>query len=145
MKQNYVLNSARINSINELNSVNLSFEDVYAHYGTGRSITHNSGREKTYSYRHGIGTNVGDIEVSVWCEIVKRLIVRANEQELFRNVKHWTKDHCPFYRDATELEIEALKLHALRIFDDPDWVDYVAFNSKYRPYLLYEEGRAEPV
>lgn len=140
MEFKFVLNETQIDSIDKLDLSHLAFEDIYAHYGTGRAITKGTGRDKTYTYRHGIGTNVGDIEETVWCEVVKRLIIRANEQTLFRCVKEWTKENNRLWRNMKELEIEALKLHARRIFDDSDWCDYIAFNKKYRPEILKPEG-----
>ena len=132
----FKLNTTQIDSIDKLDLIALSFEDLCAHSSTGRSITKGLGRDKTYSYRQGIGTNAGDIEQSVWCEVVNRLIVRAQEQKLFQYVKEWVKENSHRWRNVKELELEALKLHSMRIFDNPDWYAYFDFNSKYRPEIL---------
>lgn len=82
-------------------------------------------------------TAVGDIEKSVWQQVVRTLIIRENETELFENLKCWLKDSKMTFRDDNELEDYALDLHATRIFDRPEWVGYVDFNTKYRPRILH--------
>ena len=43
----------------------VTFEDLSVHFFTGRSILlSGSGRDKKYSYRSGVMTDVGDIELS---------------------------------------------------------------------------------
>lgn len=139
MKCKFKLNTTAVDSIDKLDLSDLSFEDVCAHYCTGRTIVKGSKQDRTYCYRKGIGTNAGDIEQSVWCEIVNHLIVRAQEQKLFQYVKEWVKENSQRWRNIKELELEALKLHSMRIFDNPDWYGYVNFNSKYRPEILTQE------
>ena len=107
-------------------------------YGTGRSFTTvNSQGEKKSHYRNGCMTAIGDIEESVWKQMVRQLIIRENETELFRNLKSWLKDSKMMFRDANELEDYTLELHAARIFDCNEWVGYVDFNTKYRPEILH--------
>lgn len=67
----------------------LTFEKVKLKYGTGRSSTFSTLNGKKTSYRHGVMTEIGDIEVSVWMQIVECLIRKANETELhvqYRNI-----------------------------------------------------------
>ena len=111
----------------------VTFEDLSVHFFTGRSILlSGSGRDKKYSYRSGVMTDVGDIELSRWCELVRGLIKKANEQALHEQLLKWVKDCCPFQHTREEIEIYALELHASRIFDNPQWVAYDVFNQQYR-------------
>lgn len=111
----------------------VSFEDLRVHFFTGRSILlSGSGRDKKYSYRNGVMTDVGDIELSRWRELVRGLIEKAHEQALHEQLLKWVKECCPFQHTKEEIETYALELHASRIFDDPQWAAYDVFNQQYR-------------
>ena len=114
----------------------LTFEKVSLKCGTGRSNTFNTPNGKKTSYRHGVMTGIGDIEVSVWMQIVECLIKKANEIELYNNMLEWVTDTMKWSENESERRKYALELHAARIFDNPEWVDYTAFNTKYRTEVL---------
>ena len=114
----------------------LTFKKVSLKYGTGRSNTFNTPNGKKTSYRHGVMTEIGDIEVSVWMQIVEYLIRKANEIELYNNLLEWVTDTMKWSENESERRKYALKLHAARIFGNPEWVDYTAFNTKYRTEVL---------
>lgn len=114
-------------------SDSITFEDLRVHFFTGRSILlSGSGRDKKYTYRSGVMTDVGDIELSRWREIVHSLIDKAHEQKLHEQLLKWVKDCCPFQHTKEEIETYALELHASRIFDNPKWAAYDEFNRRYR-------------
>ncbi len=127
-----------IDRIEDIDLAEITFSSIRKMYGTGRSftITNSQGDKKTH-YRNGCMTAIGDIEKSVWQQVVRELITRENETELFQNLKCWLKDSKMIFRDENELEDYALDLHATRIFDCPEWVDYVGFNTKYRFEILH--------
>ena len=111
----------------------VTFEDLGVHFFTGRSILlSGSGRDKKYSYRSGVMTDVGDIELSRWRELVHGLIEKAHEQTLHEQLLKWVKNCCPFQHTREEIETYALELHASRIFDNPQWAAYDEFNRLYR-------------
>ena len=112
----------------------ITFDDIRYKYGTGRSI--NVGRGEKRGYRVGVMTNIGDIEEAVWMSTVRCLIVQAGEQALFANLLEWVNDEVPWTTGKKDTEMYALQLFADRIFDDPDWCDFVGFNAKYRPEVL---------
>ena len=121
-----------------INLAEITFSSIRKMYGTGRSFTmRNSQGDKKTLYRHGCMTAIGDIEESVWQQVVRELIKREHETELFQNLKSWLKDSKIMFRDEKELEDYALQLHAARIFDCVEWVGYVEFNEKYRPEILH--------
>lgn len=127
-----------IDRIEDIILAEITFDSIRKMYGTGRSFTTvNSQGENKSHYRLGCMTAIGDVEESVWKQVVRQLIIREAETDLFRNLKCWLKDSKMMFRDAYELEDYALELHAARIFDCPEWVGYVDFNSKYRPEILY--------
>lgn len=62
----------------------LTHKDLHAHFSTGQSILlSGSGRDKKYGYRNGIQTDLGDIRNDVWLDLVRELIVRSHEEDLF--------------------------------------------------------------
>lgn len=112
----------------------LSYADLRCHYQTGRSyVVSGEGRNRVCGYRTGVQCNLGDIEQKEWCEMVKELIQRKGEQELYKQLLQHLKDHNYAKESIRELEFKALQLHASRIFDNEAWVDFLKFNRKYRP------------
>lgn len=105
----------------------MTFEDLRVRYGTGRAYTVFKGQEKLSRYRVGMMTKFGDIERSEWVTLIKALIARENEEDLQTHLKEWcSKD--PMYHDKNDQEIYVLELHAARIFDNEEWVDFIPFN-----------------
>lgn len=127
--------SKKIDSIEHIDVSSLTYEDLSPHYGTGQAISKGTGRDKSYTYRHGQETNIGDIELSIWISLVKGLIERNGEQGLYEKLKEFMREY-GFSRNEEELEIDSLDMFARRIFDDPEWVNYLKFNQKYRPEVV---------
>lgn len=114
-----------------------TFEDLRMHYHTGRSyLISGTGRDRKYGYRHGVKCNLGDLEESDWIQKVKELIQRSGEEQLYEQLLEWSREHNFAKESEKELRIRALELHAYRIFDNEGWVDYLAFNRKYRPEVI---------
>lgn len=110
----------------------LTHKDLHAHFSTGQSILlSGSGRDKKYGYRNGIQTDLGDIRNDVWRDLVRELIVRSHEEDLFDKLLEWEKEHTYWLKTKAELEHYTLELYAARIFDNPRWVDYEAFAKHY--------------
>lgn len=66
------------------NREKLTHADLRAHYGTGQAILlFGSGRDKKYGYRNGTQTDIGDIRVDVWCQLVHELVTRSGEETLY--------------------------------------------------------------
>ena len=64
----------------------LTFKDVSVMYGTGRSFQVMVKQEKTYYYRHGCMTKIGDIEKGDWEELIDYMIKRDHEEPLFKQL-----------------------------------------------------------
>ena len=115
----------------------LKVEDVRFMYGTGRAIyISGTGRDKVYDYRNGCMTKIGDIEEGEWLSLMRFLIERDGELELFKQLLAWEKEHDFCDSDRKTLERDTLIKHSMRLFDDVKWVDFVRFNQKYRPEEL---------
>lgn len=122
-----------IDHIEELDLTTIPLSDLYWQFGTGQSLTHGSGRDKKYSYRSGVQTEIGDIREDVWYQAVERIARRDNEEWLVNALTEWkkTKNYANLF--ATRLRQKALQLYAMRMFDCKAWSDYLPFNRKYRP------------
>ena len=134
----------------EYRVADLSFSDLRVHYFTGVSVRKlGDQRNKSSGYRNGVMTGLGDLEFPVWETLVRDLIHRSGEDELLNSLIAWL-EATPWLRTTREVELYALELHAGRIFDNPDWVDYAALNRKYRPDKLqgdecsHESGKENP-
>ena len=115
----------------------LTFEDLRCQYQNGRALLlSGEGRNRVYSYRTGVQCELGDIARSDWIRMVKDAIDRAGEQLLYEQLLQHLKDHNYTRASRAELEFKALELHADRIFDNELWVDFLKFNSKYRPEIV---------
>ncbi len=130
-----------INNFSEIESIkdSLTFGKVKFLYGTGRSNTFTTVHGKVTTYRCGVMTEIGDIEESVWMQIVEFLIKKSHEIELYHNLLEWVKERSIWCTSETERKEYALRLHATRIFDNQEWVDYRAFNAKYRPNIIEDQ------
>lgn len=115
----------------------LKIEDVRFMYGTGRAIyISGTGRDKIYDYRNGCMTKIGDIEEGEWISLMKFLIARDGEQDLFKQLLAWETEHNFCDSDKKTLERDTLIKHSMRLFDNVKWVDFVRFNQRYRPEEL---------
>ena len=104
---------------------------------TGRAFLINDrSYEKKYGYRHGVETPIGDIEESLWCELMKELIKKNGDTELYEQLFSWYQDLPVAGRAKKERELYVLQYFSHRIFDDERCVDYIPFNQKYRPHRL---------
>lgn len=127
-----------IDNISQVDLSKLSHEGLRPHYGTGQAITTGRGREKTYRYRYGIQTDLGDIEVSLWIELAKRLVIRNNDQILLRQYKEWARKNAFNLRSSDKWEQEALELYICQCCEHRDWYGYVSFNQAYYPEKISE-------
>lgn len=115
----------------------LDYEMIRFQTHTGRAfLISDRGFEKKYGYRHGVETPIGDIEENLWCEIMKELIAHKGDKELFDRLYDWYRD-CPVAgHTKKEREFYTLQCFSNKIFDNPRWRDYLAFNQKYRPNAI---------
>ncbi len=115
----------------------ITFANLRAHYGTFRSfVIRGEGRDRVYGSRVGVMTNLGDLEQKEWMQLARKLIRESGETQLQAELLEWIPEHMLWLHTKAEQEQYALELHMSRIFDDPEWADYIPFNRKYRPEVL---------
>ena len=141
-----ILNETRIDDIQKIDLSKLTHEGLKKHYGTGRGILiGGSGRDKKYRYRIGIATDLGDIEESVWCELVEILVVKENDQSLLDNLREWLSIHSYDRLSKEDLRKQSLEYYAAQMHIDREWCDYILFNQKYYPERLDDSTLVEIV
>ena len=118
----------------------LTFDDLAQQYDHLESRTQMENGRKVTRFISYVHTCQGNVERSQWQSMVRELIREAGEEELFQQLLEWTRERIPWFKTEKELENYALELHASRIFDKEEWVDFVPFNRKYRPDRLASAG-----
>lgn len=132
-----------IDSVIGLDTTKFTLDSLNWKYGTGRSYTEKNGSEKICHYRHGVMINVGDIREDVWEELVLLLIKRDGEELIHEQLSQWYKDEFGAYRSKEDVRQMALQAHTARLYDSPGWCDYIAFNQKYRPWVLKKQEECQ--
>ena len=116
---------------------NVTYDDIRQMYHTGKFIRdYGSQDKKAGKYRIGVMTKLGDIEEKDWIRYAEEVVRRNNEEALFKQLKNWYRQTTPWLRDEKDLHRYSLECFVARIFDNPNWVDYEAFNKCYRPDFL---------
>lgn len=138
MKLSFSIN--RIDSISQIDEAQISHENLQYMHGTGVAINLEDCRrtgEKRYKYRNGIQTKLGDIEETVWKELVKMLIKKENDEEFYKQILEYETEEKRFgVVDKDEIEKEALRAYAMKLYDKKSAWGYIRFNARYRPHLL---------
>lgn len=110
----------------------LTWQDLAAQYGTGRTESIiGTGRGRSVLYRNGIQTEIGDFEAHDWMRLVRSLICRSGEEDLQQQLLNWVYKNMPWLHSDFERQLQALELHASRIFENPQWVGYEKFREEY--------------
>lgn len=126
-----------INSASVLDTASsMSFATLRWKYGTGIDTSTGNGYYKKVSYRHGVMTELGDIEESIWYQLMEQLIEKSGEQWLLDALVQWEKEHNYTRATPATIQKKALQLHSARIFDNPQWVCFLPFNRRFRPDAL---------
>lgn len=130
-------NFTRIDKIDQLDLQTLPVADLHWLTGTGVSMSSGSGPGKTYTYRSGVLTPVGDIELSVWITAAEHLIHREGLEEDLEHLRiHLRKQHPDntFKKQSDYAQLLDVCLSGLH--RDPKWVGFVSYNRLYHPEVL---------
>lgn len=75
----------------------------------------------------GVMTDVGDIELGEWCQMIHALIERAGDQQIYACLKEVIQQECPWLRTARDIEEETLSFYADQGYLNPQWWGYERF------------------
>ena len=64
----------KVDRVEDLDLDAISREDLIWQHGTGVSVSHGTGRAKTYTYRSGVQTKAGNLELSVWTAAARYVV-----------------------------------------------------------------------
>ena len=118
---------------------NVTYDDIRLMYHTGKFIRdYGTQDKKAGKYRIGVMTKLGDIEEKDWIRYAEELVRRNNEETLFKQLKSWYKETTHWLKDEKDPHRYSLECFVARIFDNPNWVDYEAFNRRHRPEVLQQ-------
>ena len=115
-KYKTIFNNTRIDRREQLGNIQPTSIDLRAHYGTGVALTKGTGWNKTHTYRNGVGTNIGDIERSLWQELVLELVQRNDEEKLFGWLKEDKRERNPAFAGYGTSETETTACRYKRDF-----------------------------
>ncbi len=127
----------RIDSIHEIDLDTVTTEDLIWQYGTGIAVTQGEGRYKTHSYRNGVQTDIGDLELSVWVAAAEYVVKRDCLEEEATHLQTFASRHCKWLRkNSHEERIAALQNCMRSLYRNPEWVSFVPYNQEYHPEVL---------
>jgi len=114
------------------------FKKLRVHYWTGRDESYkNHLGKKVNKYRHGVKTDLGDIEISEWRKMAYDLIVKYNELDILEQLKVFVSENYPRSK-GNDIEQEALDFHMSRIFESPDWFYYNKFRLQINKINMFD-------
>jgi len=130
-----------IDSLNELQLDSIDWPDLEIQTHTHRSTSKGQGTLLKPNYRSGLQTRIGDIEESVWAAAVTYLAKAKDEEWLLTALQQWYLNKAAWCKGKPDVALaHAREALCSRLFDEKKWVDYEAFNLKYRPHILEGEN-----
>lgn len=92
-------------------SKHLTKEDLKVLLYTGRDVVTGYGREKQHHYRSGVMTKLGDLTEENWMALVKELIARNKEQDIYYLLISGCKKKCAWIQTQAAAEKYALSIY----------------------------------
>lgn len=125
-----------IDQLGQLDLPHLKASDLNWEHNTGKCLVTGSGRDKRYSYRGGIQTPIGDIEISVWIQAAEYVVAREGLQEELERLRTFAIcfGGSPYSKQLSHANHLAMCLS--EIYRNPAWVSFVPYNEQYHPELL---------
>lgn len=127
----------RIDSLHEIDLDTVTAENLIWQYGTGIAVVQGEGRYKTHSYRSGVQTEIGDLELSVWIAAAEYVVKRDGLEEEAAHLQEFIHMKSSRYGFTWENpHMHALE-HCIRsTYKNPAWVSFIPYNRKYHPEIL---------
>ena len=125
-----------IDQLEQLDLPHLRAGDLRWMYSTGKGQITGSGRDKRHTYRTGIQTPIGDIELSVWIKAAEYIVERDGLQEELEHLRPFALSFGASLFAKQLLHAYHLDLYLSGIYHNPTWVDFVPYNERYHPALL---------
>lgn len=130
-----------IDAVSQVDPALITFNNLAVKYETGQSVyVRGTGRDKVCRYRNGKMTEIGDIEVSVWKELVNQLIKKNGNEELINHFREWIHDSIPWIRNDNHADEYAYELYVSQMNQNRTWWGYTRFNMIYCPERIENDS-----
>ena len=140
------MKARQIDQVEQLDLPRLKAEDLRWLYATGRDQIIGSGRNRQHSYRQGVQTPVGDMELSVWIKVAEYIVERDGLREELERLRPYMINYGGGSIFSKQLShARHLDMCLSAIYRDPAWVSFVRYNQQYHPELLRATPMAEVV
>lgn len=108
-----------------------TFESLRAFYTScrGQSTIDKSGT-RSKKFHIAVVTPCGNIEQSKWVERISKLIHDSGEDKIQTALRVFCTDNCIWLHTKAEIDLYALELHSIRIFENEKWVHYHEFRKQ---------------
>ncbi len=127
----------RINDISLVSPEQITHANLTVLHETGQSVyVSGTGKNKEFRYRVGKQTEIGDIEISIWKQLVEQLVANEGDEELLDHYREWIRKNCPWIRTEKAAEEGAYLLYVSQTCLNRNWWGYVRFNMDYYPERL---------
>lgn len=123
-----------IDRLEQIDLSTLKAEDLRLRFWTGQALSTGYGRDKKYSYRTGIETPIGDVEIGVWFKAAEYVIERDGLQNEVKRLAPYISRHNPF--PQRDIQVRILDACLSRLHCNIEWIYFTEYNEKYHPELL---------
>lgn len=115
----------------------IAFNELAVGYETGFDcLTCTLDELRFAPQRQYVHCSNGWMPQQVWKQKALDLIQKHNETSILEGLVEYTKKTFPWIQSEEGRYIYALELHMLRLFEDPNWPNYIPFSLQYRPEVV---------
>ncbi len=132
-----------IDQLEQLDLPHLRAGDLRWMYSTGKGQITGSGRDKRHTYRTGIQTPIGDIELSVWIKAAEYIVERDGLHEELERLRTFVTGFGRSLYSKQMSHAVHLDMCLSEIYRSPLWVSFVPYNEQYHPELLLSTPMVE--
>ena len=125
-----------IDQLEQLALPHLRAGDLRWMYSTGKGQITGSGRDKRHTYRTGIQTPIGDIELSVWIKAAEYIVERDGLQEELEHLRPFALSFGASLFAKQMARANHLDMCISKIYRRPAWVSFIPYNKQYHPELI---------
>lgn len=114
----------------------IGLKDLAVNSRSVRSTATGRGDNKVITYRHGIATNLGNIERGLWKEVAAEVVKRECGETTLQKMTRFLSEGRARSRVSEDIYEEAIELCIEKSFDSPEWAYFVLYNEIFRPEAL---------
>lgn len=126
-----------INDLNHIDLATVTTEDLQFKWSTATAKSTGKGYWKKTTYRTGMETRIGNIEIGVWIKAAEAVIHRDGLDEELEHMTafYYENNETPAFT-REELYRASVGSTLFSLYKDPEWFWFVPYNRKHHPELL---------